>query len=600
MVSDSRSNEFLNIATSLVRTAVDTAKVLTKAMSGDIAGAVVSAVQSPFFRKIIIFVCTFFLFFTIVLCSFPSMLWNALTGGEFGEYSEAQFRILNMASQINSVFMDNYNIELRELKENGISEENIITDEPIPPISPYKIMALYSAAMIGANETAENLPNWDFELEDTIAGGIEIGTKPLTDSVERYRATVTLAAERYDIAQYVNILMAIMQQESGGHGNDVMQAAGSGYIHGAVTPEASIDGGVHYFSECLKKAKCNDPQDWSRLEVAVQSYNYGMGYVTWLSKNGYRGWTVTNAAEYSNYMIEKYHKNGQNISRYGDMQYIPHVFRYYHKSGSTSSVIDQIDIIHLLSILRKYEGQYYYHEQSGNMYEVIFITNDDPNFFTNTVFQLTNQQLETAKSYEAIFEQLGNTDFVSSDNILGQQSSVNSLPLNNAQVTQYLSIAMKTDPNLSPARYQVLTVGLSIVGKVGYFWGGKYNGTGWNDEWGKNKLVTATGDHTTGTYQPFGLDCSGFVDWTYRTAGVTDKLQAGGTWHQYTATTPITSAQLCPGDLGFMLNSSGKTTHVGIFVGIDSSGKQLWIHSQGGTGVCVSTCGFSQFRRVIN
>ena len=603
MESDNNRNTgFLDITTSLARTTVDIAKVLTKAMAGDIAGAAVAAAQNPFFRKVIIFICIFFLFFTIVLCSLPSILWNSLVGGDFGEYSEAQFRILNMASQINGVFMDDYNIELRELKEDGVLEEDITTDEPIPPISPYKIMAFYSAAMIGADEKTENLPDEDFKWdnEETITGGIKIGTKPLSDSVERYRTTVISAAERYGIPQYVNILMAIMQQESGGRGDDVMQAAGSGYVYGAVTPESSIDGGVHYCSEGLKKAKCNDPQDWSRLEVAVQSYNYGMGYATWLSKNGYRGWTATNAAEYSNYMLEKYHKNGQNISRYGDKQYISHVFRYYHKSASSNSVIDQIDIVHLLSILREYEGKYYYHEQSGNEYEVMFITNNDPDFFTDTVFQLTDQQLETAKSYESIFEQLGNTDFVSSGNIFGQQSNINSLPLNDAQVTQYLSIAMKTDPNLSPARSQVLTVGLSIVGKVGYFWGGKYNGTGWNDEWGKNKLVTATGDYTTGTYQPFGLDCSGFVDWAYRTAGVTDKLQAGGTWHQYNTTIPITSAQLRPGDLGFMLNSSGRTTHVGIFVGTDSSGKRLWVHSQGGTGVCVSTCSFSQFRRVIN
>ena len=599
---NNKNNGFLDIATALAQTAVDTVKVFTKAMAGDIAGAAAAAAQSPFFRKIIIFICTFFLIITLVLCSLPSILWNALVGGDFGEYSEAQFRILNMASQINAIFIDDYNIELRELKNDGISEENITTNEPIPPISPYKIMAYYSVSMLGANISAENPPDEDFELDDeeTIAGGIKIGTKPLTDSVERYRTMVTSAAERYGIPQYVNILMAIMQQESGGRGDDVMQAAGSGYVYGTVTPESSIDGGVHYFSECLKKAKCNDPQDWSRLEVAVQSYNYGMGYATWLSKNGYRGWTATNAAEYSDYMLEKYHQNGQNISRYGDKQYIPHVFRYYHKSGSTSSVVDQIDIVHLLSILREYEGKYYYHEQSGSEYEVIFITNDDPDFFIDTVFHLTEQQLETAKSYESIFEQLGNTDFTSSDNILGRPSDINSLPLNDAQVKKYLSIAMKTDPTLSAERSKVLTVGLSIVGKVGYFWGGKYNGTGWCDDWGKNRLVTAAGDHTTGTYQPFGLDCSGFVDWAYRTAGVTDKLQAGGTWHQYNATTPITSAQLRPGDLGFMLNSSGRTTHVGIFVGIDSSGKRLWVHSQGGTGVCVSTCGFSQFRRVVN
>ena len=299
-------------------------------------------------------------------------------------------------------------------------------------------------------------------------------------------------------------------------------------------------------------------------------------------------------------MVKKYQANGSNISRYGDKQYIPHVFRYYHSSGGTGSAIDKIDIVHLLSVLRDYEGEYYYHKSSGDKYEVIFVTHRDSDFFVNKVFHLTAEQKKTAKSYESIFEQLGNTDFISSDNILGSQSGLDSLPLTNAQVTKYLSIATSTDPKISPARKQVLTVGLSIVGKVGYFWGGKYNGTGWNSNWGKNTLVTASGDRTTGTYQPLGLDCSGFVDWAYRTAGVSNVLQGGGTWHQYNSTTPITAAQLRPGDLGFIVNSSGRTTHVGIYLGKDSSGRRLWVHSQGGTGVSVSTCGFSKFRRVVS
>lgn len=599
-MDENNERGFLTTATSMAQTAADAALTFTRAMAGDFVGAAAAAARNPFFRKLIAFVCAFVLFLTIVICSLPTMLLNSLTGGDFGEYSEAQFRILNMASQINGVFLDDFNMELRELKELGISEEKIITNEPVPPISPYKIMAYFCATLLTADGKEKDSENIDADTPEIINGGIRIGTHPLTDSVERYRSKVEDAAKRYGISGYVDILMAMMQQESGGHGDDVMQSAGSGYVHGAVTPESSIDGGVHYFAECLKKANCYDAQDWSRLEVAVQSYNYGMGYATWLKKNGYSGWTAANAVEFSKYMIAKYQANGQNISRYGDTQYISHVFRYYHKSGSSNNPVDKIDIVHLLSILRDYEGEYYYHVRDGGKYEIIFITRNEPDFFTDTVFHLTEQQLNVAKSYEAVFEQLGNTDFVSSDNIFGRQTDMDSLPLTDAQVTKYLTIAMKTDPTISSARSQVLTVALSLVGKVGYFWGGKYNGTGWNENWGKLTKVIAAGDRTTGTYQPLGLDCSGFVDWAYRTAGVTNILQAGGTWHQYNVTTPIKSDQLRPGDLGFMLNSSGRTTHVGIYVGKDSSGKRLWVHSQGGTGVCVSTCGFSQFRRVVN
>ncbi len=58
---------------------------------------------------------------------------------------------------------------------------------------------------------------------------------------------------------------------------------------------------------------------------------------------------------------------------------------------------------------------------------------------------------------------------------------------------------------------------------MGYFWGGK-SASGWNNSWGASTLVTAPGSEKTNTYQPFGLDCSGFVDWVYKTAGVGNML----------------------------------------------------------------------------
>jgi hypothetical protein len=53
------------------------------------------------------------------------------------------------------------------------------------------------------------------------------------------------------------------------------------------------------------------------------------------------------------------------------------------------------------------------------------------------------------------------------------------------------------------------------VGKVNYFWGGKSLVLGWDSRWGTSMKVTAAGSSTTGTYRPYGLDCSGFVDWVF-------------------------------------------------------------------------------------
>ena len=63
--------------------------------------------------------------------------------------------------------------------------------------------------------------------------------------------------------------------------------------------------------------------------------------------------------------------------------------------------------------------------------------------------------------------------------------------------------------NLSKERRAVVERALSLAGKVNYFWGGKSLVFGWDDRWGQLAKVTADGSSTTGTYRPYGLDCSG-------------------------------------------------------------------------------------------
>lgn len=62
---------------------------------------------------------------------------------------------------------------------------------------------------------------------------------------------------------------------------------------------------------------------------------------------------------------------------------------------------------------------------------------------------------------------------------------------------------------LSPEREAVVRTACSLVGKVNYFWGGKSLVFGWDARWGELRQVTAAGSSTTGTYRPYGLDCSG-------------------------------------------------------------------------------------------
>ena len=140
---------------------------------------------------------------------------------------------------------------------------------------------------------------------------------------------------------------------------------------------------------------------------------------------------------------------------------------------------------------------------------------------------------------------------------------------------------------LSETRRQVVLTAYQLLGKVHYFWGGKSLVLGWDSRWGTPKQVWAAGSPSTGTVRPFGLDCSGFVDWVfYNVSGGTYVIGHGGGAHmQHTYCTPITWAQAQPGDLVFYPND----THVGIVCGFDSGGNVQIIHCASGSNNVVIT-----------
>ncbi len=166
--------------------------------------------------------------------------------------------------------------------------------------------------------------------------------------------------------------------------------------------------------------------------------------------------------------------------------------------------------------------------------------------------------------------------------LYGSLGSGSTVPLTDAEL-----IAFVNGLNCNATRKHIVTTALSLVGKVPYFWGGK-SAAGWNDEWNTPKLVTSAGSSSTGTIRPYGLDCSGFTDWVYKTAlGVS--LQAG-TYGQWDNSYAITADELLPGDLGFLMNDGGSGwNHVLIFAGYGEDGSRKWVHSEGGIGVHLNT-----------
>ena len=130
--------------------------------------------------------------------------------------------------------------------------------------------------------------------------------------------------------------------------------------------------------------------------------------------------------------------------------------------------------------------------------------------------------------------------------------------------------------NLSKERRAVVERALSLAGKVNYFWGGKSLAFGWDDRWGQLAKVTADGSSTTGTYRPYGLDCSGMVDWAFYNATDGSYVigHGGGAAMQHSYCTSVRWEDAQIGDLAFYPDDE----HVGIVAGWDKDGSIQIVH----------------------
>lgn len=157
--------------------------------------------------------------------------------------------------------------------------------------------------------------------------------------------------------------------------------------------------------------------------------------------------------------------------------------------------------------------------------------------------------------------------------------------LNEEAIESYMS---SLPDNLSGNRKQVIKTALSLVGMVPYYYGGKPHKTGWNDNWWSQ----APPDHKGRTAD--GLDCSGYVQWVFATAGFNN----GSLDNSLLSTSSISNlqyinkAELQPGDIG--LKYQGDSKHTGIYMG-----NNTWIHCSSSGTVIVSPGyqGFNLYKR---
>ena len=165
-------------------------------------------------------------------------------------------------------------------------------------------------------------------------GSGDLEKAPVSAEVKAYAGLTQLYAAEQGVPEYTELIMAVMMQESGGQGNDPMQASECAFntkypnTPGGITdPEYSIAVGIQNLAACLSQAGADGPEDIDRVSLALQGYNFGSGYISWALAN-YGCYSELNALEFSAMMAQRL-----GWPSYGDPYYVQHVMRYYEAVG---------------------------------------------------------------------------------------------------------------------------------------------------------------------------------------------------------------------------------------------------------------------------
>ncbi|HEM6512830.1 bifunctional lysozyme/C40 family peptidase [Enterococcus cecorum] len=168
--------------------------------------------------------------------------------------------------------------------------------------------------------------------QDSGISNIHYGGVNVSAEVLAHKPMVEKYAKEYGVEEYVNILLAIIQVESGGTAEDVMQSSESlGLPPNSLSTEESIKQGVKYFSELLASSERLSVD----LESVIQSYNYGGGFLGYVANRGNK-YTFELAQSFS-----KEYSGGEKVS-YPNPIAIPinEGWRYVYGGASPTTSFD--------------------------------------------------------------------------------------------------------------------------------------------------------------------------------------------------------------------------------------------------------------------
>ncbi len=189
-------------------------------------------------------------------------------------------------------------------------------------------------------------------------------------------------------------------------------------------------------------------------------------------------------------------------------------------------------------------------------------------------------------AYDMIFSDFTNDEYAE---LLGlgtpTSDSMSNQGYSKTYTTEEINEIINNQAGLNANQQAILKTAIEAAGQISYYYGGKPTASGYPvmTTVGENGKSAKSADSTGRTIA--GLDCFGFVDWAYWTAFNNRILSIGSTTSTTTVhdngaegLTRISASEMKPGDLAFLRG------HVGIYIGKDEEGHNIFCHCEGGGG----------------
>lgn len=170
--------------------------------------------------------------------------------------------------------------------------------------------------------------------------------KHINDACESFRTDVERISANYGMADYVDLILALMMQESSGVGPDVMQSSEGAFNtqypqtpNGITDTEYSIECGIQELKYAMDKAGVQSPSDLKNIRLALQAYNFGAdAYFSYMKEHHETSWSQESAEAFARMASGGKERAEDDPFRdpagpwdYGDQRYPEHVLQYYPK-----------------------------------------------------------------------------------------------------------------------------------------------------------------------------------------------------------------------------------------------------------------------------